>query len=103
MSGGGVILVRNNGGYIARFSVKYRGPDDRCYSENSGNFPLGIKKAIEFPPGSTDIAVKVEEMWGFGWSTIFTKEYPNVVRKEFHVYGTTLHPTYREIDEGQSK
>ena len=74
-----------------------------CYSENSGNFPLGVKKAIEFPPGSTDIAVKVEEMWGFGWSTIFTKEYPNVVRKEFHLYGTTLHPNYREIEEGQSK
>lgn len=102
MPAGGSITVRNGGGYIARFSVKFRGPDGKCYAENSGNFTLGVSKSIEFPPGSTDIVVKVEEMWGFGWSTILTKEYPTVVRKEFQLYGTTLSPNYHEKDSNGS-
>ena len=37
-------------------------------------------------------------MWGFGWSTIFIKEYATVVRKKFVVFGTTLFPDYEESD-----
>lgn len=92
---GGVIVVRNCGGYIARFSVTYT-HNDHNFTKESGIFTIGINKSIEIPAGSTDILVKAEEMWGLGWSTIFTKEYSSVVRKKFDLYGTTLHPHYCE-------
>ena len=95
MGGGGVIIVRNGGGYIARFTVKYTHNGNR-YTNESGMFTIGVNKSIEYPAGSTDIIVKAEEMWGLGWSVIFTKEFPSVVRKRFDLYGTTLHPHYCE-------
>lgn len=92
---GGAIVVRNGGGYIAKFTVKYKYKGSH-YTKESGIFSIGVNKSIEFPSGSTDIMVKAEEMWGFGWSVIFTKEYSTVVRKRFDLYGTTLHPNYCE-------
>lgn len=93
----GIIVVRNCGGYVARFTVKYTHNGQR-YTEESGNFTAGVNKSIEFPSGSTDIVVKAEELWGFGWSTIFCKEYSYTVRKWFELTGTTLHPDYHEKD-----
>ena len=93
----GYISVRNTGGFVARFSVEYTRSSGSRTREDSGNISLGVNKSIELPPGSTDISLKVEEMWGFGWSTIFDKHYSSVVNKEFQVYGTTLAPCYKEI------
>ena len=93
----GIIVVRNCRGYVARFTVKYTHNGQR-YTEESGNFTAGVNKSIEFPSGSTDIVVKAEELWGFGWSTIFCKEYSYTVRKWFELTGTTLHPDYHEKD-----
>lgn len=93
----GSITVRNSGGYVARFSVSYK-LNGHEFTKDSGNFTVGVNKSIMIPQGATDIFLKVEEMWGFGWSTIFTKSYPGPVTKCFKVYGTTLNPKWEEID-----
>jgi hypothetical protein len=93
---GGSILVRCEGGYVAKFRVSYKfGGSD--FSVDSGNISLGVSKSVTIPAGATNIRLKVEEMWGFGWSTIFTKDYAEPVTKCFKVYGTTLKPKYEEI------
>ena len=92
----GSITVRNGGGYVARFYVKYTGPDGERHQEDSGDFTLGVNKSIELPPGSTLISLKVEEFWGFVWSTIFVKEFDTCVTKCYEIYGTTLDPHYHE-------
>ena len=86
--------------YIARFNVSYTEPDGNPCNKESGNFALGVNKSIEIPFGSKDIMVKIEEMSGprMEWSTIVTKEYPEVVRKKFYLRGTTLQPSYSEDD-----
>ena len=65
---------------------------------DSGDFIEGLRKSCELPAGSTYITVKAQELSLPGeWSTIFIKEYPTVVRKEFELLGTTLDPYYREL------
>ena len=95
---GGVIVIRNGGGYIARFSVRFINDERKHITRESGIFTVGVNKSIEFPSESKDIIVKAEAMWGLGWSTIFTKEFSTAVRKKFYLRGTTLNPSYREDD-----
>ena len=95
---GGVIVIRNGGGYIARFSVRFTNDERKHNTRESGIFTVGVNKSIEFPFESKDIIVKAEAMWGLGWSTIFTKEFSTAVRKKFYLRGTTLNPSYREDD-----
>ena len=75
---GGVIVIRNGGGYIARFSVRFINDERKHITRESGIFTVGVNKSIEFPSESKDIIVKAEAMWGLGWSTIFTKEFSAV-------------------------
>ena len=98
MSTGGSITCQNHGGYVARFYVKYTKPDGQREAKDSGDFSIGVNKVIEIPAGSTEIVVKAEENWAFGWSNIFLKEYPGVVCKIFELLGTTLDPHYKERD-----
>jgi hypothetical protein len=92
----GSILVRNSGGYVARFSLTYN-LNGHDFTKDSGDFSLGVNKSVDIPTGATNIRLKVEEMWGFGWSTIFTKTFAEPVTKCYKVYGTTLDPKYEEI------
>jgi hypothetical protein len=92
----GSILVRNSGGYVARFSVSYT-LNGHNFTQDSGDFSLGVNKSISIPAGATNIHLKVEEMWGFGWSTIFTANFDAPVTKCYKVYGTTLDPKHEEI------
>ena len=93
---GGSILIRCEGGYVARFTLSYtfNGQD---FSKHSGDISLGVNKSEAMPAGSADIHLKVEEMWGFGWSTIFTMDFAEPMTKAYKVYGTTLDPKYAEI------
>ncbi|WMJ71868.1 thiol-activated cytolysin C-terminal domain-containing protein [Cytophagaceae bacterium ABcell3] len=93
---GGSILIRCEGGYVARFTVSYTF-QGKEFSKHSGNISLGVNKSESIPAGATNIHLKVEEMWGFGWSTIFTKDFGSPVTKKYKVYGTTLNPKYSEI------
>jgi len=92
---GGSILVRNEGGDVARFSVSYT-LNGQSFTKDSGNFTLGVNASIAIPAGATDIHVKVEEMWGYGWSTIFTKNFDAPGTKCYKIYGTTLDPKWEE-------
>jgi hypothetical protein len=93
----GSILVRNSGGYVARFTITYK-VKDKDFSKHSGNFTIGVNKSETIPVGATGINLKVEEMWGFGWSTIFTKDFSEPVTKCYEVYGTTLNPKHKSMD-----
>lgn len=93
---GGSILVRCEGGYVARFTLSYTFSGVEI-SKHAENISLGVNKSESIPAGATDIHLKVEEMWGFGWSTIFTKDFAEPVSKSYKVYGTTLIPKYAEI------
>jgi hypothetical protein len=93
---GGSFHVRNGGGYVAKFSVTYKlhGQD---FSKDSGTFTLGVNKAVDLPAGATDIHLKVEENWAFGWSTIFTKVFSEPAVKCYEIHGTTLNPKWKEV------
>ena len=94
----GSILVRNEGGYAARFKVSYDpGRGARRVNKSSGSFGIGAQKSIAIPAEATNIALKVEAHTGVQWSTIFTKNYDESVKKCFKVYGTTLNPKHKEI------
>lgn len=93
---GGSILVRCEGGYVARFTLSYTFNGEE-FSKHSGDISIGVNKSESIPEGATNIYLKVEEMWGFGWSTIFTKNYSAPVTECFKVYGTTLSPKYAQI------
>lgn len=93
---GGSILVRCEGGYVARFTLSYQ-YGGQGFSKHSGDISIGLNKSESMPSGATDIHLKVEEMWGFGWSTIFTKNYAAPVTECYKVYGTTLDPKYAKI------
>lgn len=93
----GSILVRNTGGYVARFSVTYT-LDGKEYKQESGEFTAGVNKSIEIPAGATNVNLKVEDAWFIcSWSTIFTKHFDSPVAKQYHIYGTTLNPGWEEM------
>lgn len=94
---GGSILVRNNGGYVARFSIKFK-LNGQTITKDSGEFTLGVNKSIDIPAEATEIHLKVEEAWFIAsWSTIFTKDFEAPVSKKYEIAGTTLNPTWKEI------
>ena len=93
----GYIIVDNRGAYIARFFVKYTGPDGKRVNYDSGDFTEGVKKSCELPAGSTYITLKIQELALLGeWSTILIEEFPTVVRIEIELLGTALDPYYRK-------
>lgn len=94
---GGSIKIRNEGAYVARFTLSYKFMDHE-FSKHSGDITIWINKSESMPAGATDIHLKVEEFWGFGWSTIFTKDYEAPVTECYRVYGTTLNPKYEKIN-----
>lgn len=96
MAAGGSILVENDGGFVARFSVQYQ-EEGRTITSDSGNFTLGTSKAIRIPPGATDIFVKLEEEYFIdAWSTVCTFSFNNPVTKCYELSGTTLNAKCNE-------
>lgn len=91
---GGSILIKCEGRYIAKFSIRYK-LNGHSFSKHSYHISLGVSKSESIPAGATDIHLKVEEMWG---ATIFTKDYSSPVSQCYKVYGTTLNPKYSKID-----
>lgn len=92
----GSIKVRNTGGYTAVFRVEFD-HGGKKESRSSGDFTLGVNKAITIPDGAKNIFVKVEEYWiARQKTTVFTKSYSSAVTKCFKIWGTTLNPKYSE-------
>lgn len=94
---GGSITVRNEGGYVARFSLTYV-LGGINFSTDSGNFTYGQSKSLPIPAGATDIHLKVEVAIFIGvWSTIFTQNFAAPVTKCYKIWGITLKPKWEEI------
>ena len=95
----GSVLVRNEGGYVARFTLTYN-LDGHEFTQESGDITLGVNKSAWIPAGATEIQLKVEENIGWAWSTIFTKSYATPTTACFKVWGTTLFPAWAAISCG---
>lgn len=96
MSNPGTVTVKNDGGYIARFSVEYS-INGKQSTEKTGDFPLGTKKSLGIPSAATDIILTVEEYTGFSWNTIFTLGFGAPVIKCYKIWGTTFGPSWEEV------
>jgi len=59
----GSVLVRNEGGYVARFTLTYS-LDGHEFTQESGDITLGVNKSAWIPAGATEIQLKVEENIG---------------------------------------
>jgi thiol-activated cytolysin len=92
--------MKNDGGYVARLHVYYL-LDGQSLHWSSGDITIGLRRAVDIPAKATNVWVRGEEMWGFGWTDIFrypgsgTTPRPEV--KCWRVWGTTLSPKYGEI------
>ncbi|CAF0772927.1 unnamed protein product [Brachionus calyciflorus] len=93
-----IIKVRNNGGYVARFEIRYR-LNQEYFQESTGTFAVGQSRSILIPPEARSIVVKCENnIFISSWSTIFS--YNMEIAKEtcFEVAGTTLNPRWSTVD-----
>ncbi len=93
---GGTIIVRNTGGYVAKFTLSYK-LNGQEISTTTDGFTAGVNKHIDVPVGATDIHLVVLEAWFIAsWSTIFSQTFAEPVDKKYVVSGTTLNPSWHE-------
>jgi hypothetical protein len=96
----GLVMVKNDGGFIARFAVDWRlsGRPDRS---ESGNFPVAAAKSIGLPAGATDITLTIEIMTFpppfETWKVMAVHSYRAAPRVSFHLSGTTIQTVIEEI------
>ena len=94
----GFIHVSCNGGFVARFSVKYN-LNGKEIESDSGQFTSGVSKAILVPADATNIIVTVQEEWFISsWSTVAVYTFASPVKKCYDVTGTTLNAHCKEIE-----
>jgi hypothetical protein len=95
----GSILVDNNGGFVARFSVEWNdGPERRA--RQSGNFPVLTSAEIPIPVSASSIVVKIEIMTFpapfESWKVFETRSFDKPVVKKYVLSGTTVDPILKE-------
>jgi len=93
----GSITLKNNGAFIARFSVQYvRSGETR--TEESGEFPVLVAGILQLPADAADILVTVKIATSIDiWSVVATYRYHKPVTKSFELSGTTGSPVIKEI------
>jgi hypothetical protein len=94
--GGSVQINNTDGWYSAGFTLDYTFEGQRVHIW-VGDITIGVHKSAPIPSGATDIALVVMEWWGFGYSTIFTKNWPSPVQFCANIWGTTLNPKWEEV------
>jgi hypothetical protein len=77
------ITVKNGGGYVMWFSVRYY-HNGEWHDEESSNFPVAQSRDIRIPAGATNITVKAAQTTG----EIFTTTVPKVEDTCFKCWGT---------------
>ncbi len=93
---GGFARVRNDGGFAARFTLRYT-HNGMEQSFGSGDMALGNEHRFEIPVGASKIHLKGEEQTGLvweGWRTVFDLNFDTPPNKCFRLYGTTLSPKW---------
>lgn len=96
----GLVLVKNDGGFIARFAVDWRLSGHPQHSE-SGSFPVVAAKSVSLPAGATDIAVTIEIMTFpppfETWKVLTVRNYDTAPRVSFRLSGTTIDTVIEEL------
>jgi hypothetical protein len=87
----GNISVKNDGGYVARFSVSFE-LNGAMQTKESGSITLGRTLNIDVPIGAKNIKLKVEYYTGWLDNTgiIFEKTFTKPEVKCFKVWGTVI-------------
>lgn len=90
----GNVMVKNGGGYVMWFTVKYE-YQGQWVTKESGNFTLGFTRDIEIPVEAKNITITAEQTTG----EIFTEtlEKPEIVC--FKCWGTIFSTNYSKCDE----
>lgn len=78
-----VIMVKNGGGYVMWFTVKYE-HKGKWVTKESGNFTLGFTEDIEIPVGAKNLTITAEQTTG----EIFKKFYAKPESASFKTWGT---------------
>lgn len=96
----GLVLVKNEGGFLARFAVDWR-LNGRADRGESGSFPVAAAKSIGLPAGASDIALKIEIMTFphpfETWKVVAVYNYSAVPRASFRLSGTTIDTVIEEL------
>jgi hypothetical protein len=99
----GSVLIRNEGAFIARFSVQWRNGGVREGAQ-SGSFPVLSAKSIDLPSAARDIEVTIEILTFpkpmETWRTVATYQFPSPVQKSFQLSGTTFGPKIAMAEDG---
>lgn len=92
----GSITIRNEGFYVARFSITYTVAGQRFSQQTD---PLGSlqSRSLFIPAGATDIHLLAEISYGLFWGSIFTQIFPSPVEKCYKVWGTVFEQGWAEI------
>ncbi len=90
----GNISIKNGGGYVMWFTVKYE-QGGKWHTKETSNYTLGFTKDIEVPADAKNITIKAEHTFG----EIFTKKYSKPTTVCFTCWGTVFNAKSAECDE----
>lgn len=95
----GLVIVKNDGGFLARFAVDWR-QSGRADRGESGSFPVVAAKSIGLPAGASDITLTIEIMTFpppfETWKVVSVHAYISAPRVSFRLSGTTIDPVVEE-------
>ncbi len=87
---GAVISVQNDGGYVARFALRYKDINGSNKTQNSGDITAGRVKKLTLPNGAHSITLDVDYHSAFSWYDMFTKTYEVPKKECFKTWGTVF-------------
>lgn len=88
-----VVMVKNGGGYVMWFKVKYE-YQGKWVEKVSDNFTLGFAESIEIPVGARNLTIQAKHTFG----DIFTKTYDTPKTVCFKCWGTVFDAPFRECE-----
>ncbi len=94
----GLISVKNQGAFVARFSIEYV-QSGKTITKKTSSFPVLVKKTIPIPADASDIVVRVEIATFISvWSIVTTQQFRTPPKKAFKLTGTTFKPECKELE-----
>ena len=96
----GNLSVRNDGGYVMKFTVTFD-LNGQLQTKESGSFPIGRTMSAEIPADAKNIKLKAELFTGWLSETkvIFEKNFTRPELKCYKVWGTVFNPSYEECQQ----
>lgn len=96
----GNISIRNDGGYVMKFSVTFE-LNGQPQTKSSGSYPIGKTEHIEIPADAKNIKLKAELFTGWLSDTkvIFEKTYTRPELKCYKVWGTVFSASFGECEQ----